>query len=171
MSDPYIGEIRMFGGNFAPEGWQLCNGSSLSISEYGVLFQLIGTTYGGDGQTTFKVPDLRGRWPVHQGSLAGVSTPLGQAAGSESVPLLLSQMPSHTHALKATASAATTANPTGATLAQTTPASLYLDDNPGVSLAGQALGMAGGGQPHENRSPYLAVNFIISLYGIYPSQS
>lgn len=171
MSDPYIGEIRMFGGNFAPVDWHFCDGSTLSISEYQALYALLGTTYGGDGQTSFRLPDLRGRWPVHQGSLAGVSTPLGQAAGSESVTLLLSQMPPHTHALKATASAATTANPAGATLAQTTPASLYLDDNPGVSLAGQALGMAGGGQPHENRSPYLAVNFIISLYGIYPSQS
>lgn len=171
MSDPYIGEIRMFGGNFAPEGWQLCDGSTLAISDYEALYTLLGTTYGGDGQTSFKVPDLRGRWPVHQGSLAGVSTPLGQVAGNESVTLLPTQMPSHTHAFKATASAATTANPAGGTLAQTTPASLYLDDDPGVSLAGQALGITGGGQPHENRSPYLAVNFIISLYGIYPTQS
>lgn len=171
MSDPYIGEIRMFGGNFAPEGWQLCDGSTLAISDYEALYTLLGTTYGGDGQISFKVPDLRGRWPVHQGSLAGVSTPLGQAAGTESVTLLLSQMPPHTHALKATASAATTANPAGATLAQTTPASLYLDDDAGVPMAGQALGIAGGGQPHENRSPYLAVNFIISLYGIYPPRS
>lgn len=169
MSDSYVGEIRMFAGNYAPEGWQFCDGSALPISEYATLFQLLGTTYGGDGYTSFNVPDLRGRWPVHQGSLAGVNTPLGQASGNEGVTLNPAQLPAHNHPLRATATGATGASPAGATLAQSTPTSLYLDDDAGVPLLATALGMTGGSQPHENRSPYLAVNFIISLYGIYPS--
>ncbi|KQR25662.1 phage tail protein [Deinococcus sp. Leaf326] len=169
MSESYIGEIRMFGGNFAPEGWQFCDGRLLSISEYETLFTLLGTTYGGDGQNTFAVPDLRGRWPVHQGTLSGAPMLLGQSGGSESVTLLAQQIPAHTHAFKATASPATTKSAVGGTLAQTTGLSLYLDDTPNVSLSPNTLSPAGGSQPHENRSPYLAVNFIISLYGIYPS--
>jgi microcystin-dependent protein len=169
MSDPYIGEIRMFGGNFAPEGWQLCDGSLLSISDNATLYNLLGTTYGGDGLNTFGVPDLRGRWPVNQGVLSGASMALGQSGGSENVTLNPVQLPAHTHALKATAAPATKAKSAGGTLAQTTATSLYLDDDPNVSLLSSTLGMTGGTQPHENRSPYLPVNFIISLYGIYPS--
>ncbi|KQR07147.1 phage tail protein [Deinococcus sp. Leaf326] len=169
MSESYVGEIRMFGGNYAPEGWQFCDGSLLPISEYDVLFNLIGTTYGGDGQNTFAVPDLRGRWPVHQGTLSGGNMVMGQSGGSESVTLNPQQIPAHTHAFKATASPATTKSSAGGTLAQTTGLSLYLDDTPNVSLLSSALAVTGGSVPHENRSPYLAVNFIISLYGIYPS--
>lgn len=167
MSEPYIGEIRIFAGTYAPADWQLCDGSTLSISEYPALFQLLGTTYGGDGQSTFRVPDLRGRWPIHQGQ----NMSLGQVGGSEGVSLLPPHLPSHTHPLKATATAATTATVSGNTLAQSTPGPLYLDDDASVSLSPMALQMTGGGQSHENRSPYLAVNFIISLSGIYPSQS
>lgn len=171
MSESYVGEIRMFGGNFAPEGWQFCDGSLLPISQYDTLFSLLGTTYGGDGQNTFGVPDLRGRWPVHQGTLSGGTIVMGQSGGSESVTLNSLQVPVHSHAFKATASPATTRNAAGGTLAQTTGLSLYLDDTPNVSLSPNALSPTGGSQPHENRSPYLAVNFIISLYGIYPSRA
>ncbi|WP_288431897.1 tail fiber protein [uncultured Deinococcus sp.] len=170
MSDSYVGEIRMFGGNFAPVDWHFCDGSTLSISEYQALYALLGTTYGGDGQTSFRLPDLRGRWPVHQGTLSGTTVIMGQVGGSASVTLQTQELPAHTHTLRATASAATTTNPAGRTLAQTTATSLYLDDDPSSALVPTALGIAGGGQPHENRSPYLAVNFIISLYGIYPNR-
>lgn len=168
MSQPYIGEVKMFGGNFAPAGWMFCEGQLLPISENDALFNLLGTTYGGDGQSTFALPDLRGRLPVHQGN----TFVLGQAGGTEEVTLTVQQIPVHSHAMVASSNNATTANASGSVLAQTPTHTPYIS---GVSvntpLAAQAVGPAGGSQPHTNLQPYLCINFIISLYGIFPSQS
>jgi microcystin-dependent protein len=161
MSDAYVGEIRIFAGNYAPDGWAFCNGQQLDISQYSTLFNLIGTTYGGNGQTTFNLPDLQGRAVVHQGS----NYVMGQQAGVENVTVALTQLPSHGHAFQATNTAGTTAaaTPTGE--------SIYNNSSTGVTaLASQAVGSSGGSQPHANRQPYLGINYIISLFGIYPSQ-
>ena len=166
MAQPYVGEIRMFGGNFAPAGWMFCEGTLLPISENETLFQLIGTTYGGDGQSTFALPDLRGRIPLHQGN----GTILAEAAGVESVTLTVNQIPSHSHPEQASPSAvALQTNPQGNVLAQATQATIYIDDVPNVSLAATTIAPVGGSQPHDNFQPYLCVNFIISLFGIFPS--
>jgi len=175
MSNNFVGEIRMFGGNFAPNGWATCDGQLLAISENETLFQLIGTTYGGDGQNTFALPDLRGRVPIHQGTGPdGTSFVVGQNAGVELVTLSANQIPSHTHLLAATSSGQQEA-PSSSTLpASTVPA---IDDVYGpagtspTQLASGTICLAGGSQPHENRQPYLGVNFIISLFGIFPSQN
>ena len=171
MSQPYIGEIRMFGGNFAPLGWMFCDGSLLPISENETLFNLIGTTYGGDGQSTFALPDMRGRIPIHQG--AGYT--LAEAVGTETVTLSLNQLPNHAHILNASANAASSAGTpadmtanTGTTLLYATPDA---QTGPDVIMNPQAIGAVGGNQPHNNLAPYLCVSFIISLYGIYPSQN
>lgn len=169
MSNPYVGEIRLFGGNFAPQGWAFCDGQLLPIAEYDTLFNLIGTTYGGDGQTTFALPDLRGRVPVHQGS-GGV---MGQPSGAESVTLTVGNLPRHTHPLVGTAAAATASDPAGmvpAAMAETTTFA-YGTDAPATTLAPGVIGLVGGSQPHDNMQPYLAVSLIIALYGIYPSQA
>jgi microcystin-dependent protein len=168
MSDPYVGEIRIFGGNFAPVGWALCNGQLLSISEYEALFQLIGTTYGGDGVTTFALPNLQGRVPVHQGN----GYPLGQAAGVESVTLVTAQMPQHSHLWTATSTDAEGAAPQGAQLAAGSGFAVYGAANPGkaVTMAASTLGPAGGSEPHDNMAPFLCMSFIIALQGIYPQQ-
>ncbi|KQW46369.1 MULTISPECIES: phage tail protein [unclassified Roseateles] len=170
MSTPYVGEIRLFAGNFEPVGWMFCHGQLLPIAENDVLFTLIGTTYGGDGQTTFALPDLRGRVPVHQGQGPGTSSRmLGEVGGVETVTLLASQMPAHTHALHANAAVATGTAPGGALLAATSVASY--DTGPGATaMAASAVGSAGGNQPHQNMAPTVALNYIISLYGIFPSQ-
>ncbi|PZD94522.1 phage tail protein [Paenibacillus sambharensis] len=170
---PYVGEIRMFAGNFAPDGWMFCEGQELSIAEYETLFMLIGTTYGGDGQTTFVLPDLRGRIPVHMGNAVwGETYPLGAKGGQEEVTLTVGQMPAHSHRLLARREQGNTSNPEGAVPAMSTLASYTA---PGQPAAGQmhaaAAGPVGGNQPHTNMMPYLCVNFIISLYGIYPSQT
>jgi len=171
MSTPYVGEIRLFAGNFAPQGWMLCQGQTLSIANNDVLFQLIGTTYGGDGQTTFSLPDLRGRVPVHQGQGPGTSPrTLGEVGGSETVTLLASQMPAHTHALHASTALATGTAPGGALLAATSVAS-YDPGAAATAMAASAVGLAGGNQPHENMAPTLTLNYIISLFGIFPSQA
>lgn len=178
MSQPYIGEIRMFsfGTRGAPTGWQACDGSLLPISEYDALFALIGTTYGGDGQTTFAVPDLRGRLPIHQGQGAGLSNyVIGQRAGTETVTLTQTQMPAHTHTLVATTGLATSLTP-GNTLL---PAALdsenfYMSDISGgtaVPMSAQSTTLAGGNQPHENCMPTLTVQFCIATFGIFPSQA
>jgi microcystin-dependent protein len=169
MAQPYVGEIRMFGGNFAPAGWFFCEGQLLPISEYETLFNLIGTTYGGDGQSTFALPDLRGRIPLHQGN----GFTLAQTGGVETVTLTVSQTPAHSHALLATGNAATGASPAGTVLATAAAATItpYGSDNPIGSLSAQALSSVGGSQPHENMQPYLCVDFIISLFGIFPSPS
>ena len=173
MAQPYVGEIRMFGGNFAPAGWMFCDGTQLAISQNDTLFQLIGTTYGGDGQSTFNLPDLRGRVPVHQGTNPGTGTnfTLGEQAGVESVTLTAQQMPQHGHTFQATTAIGTQANPGGNLLANSQGPQPYIQENPDGSLNAQALTLVGGNQPHENLQPFLGINFIISLFGIFPSQT
>ena len=171
MSNPYIGEIRMFGGNFAPAGWMFCEGQLLPIAENDALFTLIGTTFGGDGQETFALPDLRGRIPIHQGTGPGGSQrALGEALGTEWVTLSKAQMPVHQHPLAASNTAAL-GDPGGNLLGNTGAQFLYVDEDPGVTLSSGALVPRGGSQPHTNVMPFLCVSFIISLFGIFPSQS
>ncbi len=171
MSNPYVGEIRMFGGNFAPEGWVLCQGQLLSIADYDTLFDLIGTTYGGDGVNTFALPNLAGRFPVHQGTLAGGSAyVIGATGGAESVTLVSTQLPVHTHSVAASSAAATATAPDGAVWANSGDGQ-YSSGAPNASMSNAALAPAGGNQAHENRPPYLAVNFIIALQGIFPSRN
>lgn len=172
MSNPYVGEIRLFAGNFAPAGWALCQGQLLSIAENDVLFALIGTTYGGDGQATFGLPDLRGRVPVHQGTGPGLSTRvIGQLGGSETVTLTAGQLPAHSHTLSATTAAASSAaGPSGSLLA-TSSVALYGTGAAASPMAGAAITASGGNQPHENMAPFLGLNYIISLFGIFPSQA
>jgi microcystin-dependent protein len=166
MANPYIGEIRMFAGNFPPLGWEWCNGQLVPISENDALFQLIGTTYGGDGQTTFALPNLQGRLPLHQGS----THILGEAGGVESVTLATSQIPNHTHPLAAS-TAAGGPNPQGAVPATSVAVDVYRESSASSALAASSVGPAGGSQPHENLQPYLCVSFIISMFGIFPTQS
>lgn len=175
MSEPYIGEIRLFAGNFAPVNWAFCNGQAMAISENEALFTLIGTTYGGDGEQTFNLPDLRGRAPIHQGTRPGGSTyVMGQTAGSETVTLAANQYPQHSHTLGATSAKANSASPSGARPAA---------DSAGITgeystaaanttmNAGMVQSNGGGAQPHENLMPLLVINFIIALFGIFPSQN
>ena len=161
----------MFGGNFAPAGWMLCQGQSLPISENEVLFQLIGTTYGGDGQETFNLPDLQGRTPVHQGTLAGVTYQIGEKGGAETVTLTTSLIPSHTHPLQGNNGPATQAGPQGNVMAEQIALSEYQSVNAAAAMAPQSIGSIGGSQPHDNMQPYLCINYIISLFGIFPTQN
>lgn len=174
MGDQFIGEIRMFVGNFAPVGWALCDGQLLSIASNTALFSIIGTTYGGDGQTTFALPDLRGRFPMHPGMGPGLSNrSLGQRGGQESVTLTANHMPVHTHAANASSSDADQVTPSGNVWAAE-PAgatALYHNGAPDTSMNPQAIDVAGGDQPHDNMSPFLCVNFIIALQGLYPPRS
>lgn len=167
MAQPYVGEIRMFAGNFAPAGWQFCEGQLLPISENDALFQLIGTTYGGDGQSTFALPDLRGRIPVHQGN----GFLLAETGGAEEITLTVSQIAAHSHPLLASAGPAGANTPVGNLPGETTTINLYLEDVTNVNLSPSAVNPTGGSQPHTNFQPYLCVDFIISLFGIYPSQT
>lgn len=173
MAQPYVGEIRMFAGNFAPSGWQFCDGALLPIAENDTLFTLIGTTYGGDGESTFQLPDLRGRLPMHQGANPATLTSyvLGQQGGVETVTLTVQQMPNHSHTLTATTATGTQKNPGGNVLANSQGAQPYIEESADAALHTQALAPAGGNQPHENRQPYLGLNFIISLFGIFPTQT
>ncbi len=169
MSNPFVGEIRMFGGNFAPQGWAFCSGQLMAIAQNDTLFTLIGTTYGGDGQNTFALPDLRGRVPIHQGS----GFVIGQLAGSESVTLTSNQLPPHVHTVNVGGSASTN-SPANARLASTAAGSeIYAPPGgPIVPAAPQEIPATGGGsQPHDNMMPFLTVSFIISLFGIFPSQN
>jgi microcystin-dependent protein len=161
----------MFGGNFAPQGWAFCNGQILPISENDTLFNLIGTTYGGDGQETFALPNLQGRTPVHLGTLNGVTYQIGETGGVESVTLTPNQMPAHTHAFVASTAAGTTSQPSGQVLGALGAVSVFRPGAPGVPMNVSALAQTGGSQPHENMQPYLCINYIISLFGIYPSQN
>jgi microcystin-dependent protein len=170
MAQPYVGEIRLFAGNFAPAGWALCNGALIPISENETLFNLIGTTYGGDGQETFAVPDLQGRVPLHQGRGSGATYPVGEAGGVEEVTLTLQQIPQHRHDLLASGGPGTTDRPGGSVLATPPMVRPYVADTPDTTMA-TVVGSAGGSQPHENRQPFLAINYIISLFGLFPSQS
>lgn len=168
MSSPFVGEIRMFGGNFAPAGWAFCNGALLPISENDVLFNLIGTTYGGDGQQTFALPNLQSRVPMH----VGPGFALGQTGGAESVTLTTNQIPSHSHVPQANNNPGTSTSPQNSvwsTGAQSI--NNYINAAPSVAMATGALGNTGGSQPHDNMMPFLCVNFILSLFGIFPSQS
>ena len=159
--------MRFFAGNFVPVGWMLCEGQLLPISEYETLFQLIGTTYGGDGQQTFALPDLRGRLPLHFGG--GFS--LAETGGAEEITLTTAQIPAHGHPLTGASGLAADANPANGLLAEARSLTPYLDDTPAVALAPGSITSIGGSQPHDNMMPYLCVNFIISLFGIFPSPS
>ena len=171
MSSPYVGEIRMFAGNFAPVGWMLCQGQTLPISQYTTLFQLIGTTYGGDGVSTFNLPNLSSRVPMHQGTGPfGNSYVLGQMAGEESVTLITQQIPSHTHTMLCTASSSNSPAPAGA-FCGATGSSAYAAAAPNASMNVASVSSTGNNQPHDNVMPYLAINFIISLFGVFPSQT
>jgi microcystin-dependent protein len=168
VADPYVGEIRMFGGNFAPAGWAFCNGQLLAISEYETLFNLIGTTYGGDGQSTFALPNLPGRVPVHQGSNFTLAT----LAGAESVTLNANQMPLHSHAFEGSTNPGAQTNPVGNAVATIVAGSAYIDGAATTALAsGSITSSAGDNQPHTNMQPFLCISFIISLFGIYPTQN
>jgi microcystin-dependent protein len=167
MAQPYIGEIRMFAGNFAPAGWMFCEGQLLPISENDALFTLIGTTYGGDGQETFGLPDLRGRLPIHMGD----GFLLAETGGAEEVTLTVSQLPAHSHPLLGTASIANDANPGGNVAAQTNTFDAYQSSPPNTPMAPQSISPVGGSQPHTNFQPYLCINFIISLFGIFPPRN
>lgn len=169
MAQPYVGEIRMFAGNFAPAGWSFCEGQLLPISENETLFQLIGTTYGGDGESTFALPDLRGRLPVHQGNAIDASYVIGETGGAEMVTLTVNQIPSHTHQMLATASTGTQASGAGAIPASGSGVSIYRPAPANQAMAADAIQPVGGSQPHENMHPYLCVSYIISLFGIFPS--
>jgi len=171
MSSPFVGEIRLFAGNFPPNGWAFCDGQVVSIAELETLFNLIGTTYGGDGQSTFALPDLRGRVPVHQGAGSGSNYVIGQSGGVETVAITQQQLPSHSHPLNATSvPASATAGPTGM-LAASPSLNFYGTAVPTQPMAAGAVTAIGAGLPHDNLAPFLAVNFIISLFGIFPSQS
>ena len=173
MGTPFVGEIRIFAGNFAPSGWAFCDGQLLAISENETLFNLIGTTYGGDGQSTFQLPDLRGRVPVHQGTnpRSGTSYIIGQSDGDETVTLTTQQMPAHSHSFNATTAIGTQSNPGNAIMANSQGLQPYIEESPSGNLNPQTLTPSGQNQPHDNRQPLLGINFIISLFGIFPSPS
>ncbi len=165
MAQPYVGEIRMFGGNFPPAGWMFCDGQLLPISEYETLFNLIGTTYGGDGQSSFGLPDLRGRIPIHQGN----GFTLAETGGVEQVTLTGNQIPGHNHSVLASADSGNSSE-SGTYLAAGQERLVYTSTvSPTAAAAPQAVANAGGGQPHDNMQPYLCVDYIISLFGIFPS--
>jgi len=169
MSMAYIGEIRLFGGNFAPTGWATCDGQLLSIADNVNLFTLIGTTYGGDGQSTFALPDLRSRVPVHQGTGTGLSNrSLAETGGEEAGTLTVGRMPAHPHAARASSAGGGSTDPAGKVWAQWS-ANQYSDQPANSVMSSAAAGVTGGSQPHDNMVPFLAVNFIICLFGIFPS--
>ncbi len=166
MAQPYVGEIRIFAGNFAPAGWMFCEGQLLPISENETLFQLIGTTYGGDGQSTFALPDLRGRLPVHQGN----GFILAETGGAEEITLTVNQIPAHSHPFIASSAAGSSSNADNNMLA-TSVGNLYFSQpasSPGT-MSASMVSPVGGSQPHSNFQPYLCLNYIISLFGIFPS--
>ncbi|MBC3873665.1 phage tail protein [Undibacterium flavidum] len=175
MSQPYVGEIRLFGGNFAPAGWMFCEGQLLPISENETLFNLIGTTYGGDGESTFALPDMRGRLPIHFGS----GYVLAETGGAEEITLTVNQIPNHTHTLtgKAATGAAPQGNATHQTPVANMPASGSIkafataSPSPTVLMNAAAIDSTGGSQPHTNMMPYVCISFIISLFGVFPSQN
>jgi microcystin-dependent protein len=171
MSQPYIGEIRMFAGNYEPDGWRFCNGQTLPISENDALFVLLGTTYGGDGEETFALPNLQGRIPVHQRVDLSGNTQyiIGESGGVESVTLTVNQIPNHSHPAIGAAVTGDQTSLNGAVPANSVTITPYLNIPPDASFNAAAISPAGGSQPHENMQPFLCVNFIISLFGIFPS--
>jgi microcystin-dependent protein len=165
MAQPFVGEIRMFAGNFPPVGWMFCEGQLLPISENETLFQLIGTTYGGDGESTFGLPDLRGRIPIHQGN----GFVLAETGGAEEITLTIQQIPAHSHAYLASLNGGTTTNAQANVNCSSPSINLYIEGTgPDQSLAATTVGPVGGSQPHTNFQPYLCVDFIISLFGLFP---
>lgn len=172
MSEPFIAEIRIFAGNFAPRGWAFCNGQLLPISQNTALFSLIGTTYGGDGRTTTALPNLQGRAPMHPGRGPGLtSRRLGERGGVETVTLSDAQMPQHAHSMTVSGDPAETKAAAGNALARTVNGSIYHSSSNLVNLAPEAVQATGGSQAHNNMQPFLAINFIIALIGLYPSRS
>ena len=172
MSNPYIGEIRMFGGNFAPSGWAFCAGQLMPIAENDALFTLIGTTYGGDGEQTFGIPDLQSRVPIHMGQGPGISQnyQIGATGGVETVTLTVQQIPIHTHPLLASKTVATQETPPGNLTGQGE-IPLYVDESPFFPMNPAAISPVGGSQPHDNIQPYLSFCYIISLFGVFPQQN
>ena len=171
MPEPYVGEIRMFAGNFAPNGWMFCEGQPLAIAENEVLFQLIGTTYGGDGEETFNLPNLASRVPVHMGTGPdGTTYQIGEMAGTEQETLTVQQIPSHTHPWLGSTANAASPDPNGAVPA-VAQGDVYTTSFSATNMSPNAIGPAGGSQPHENTQPFLCINFIISLFGRFPSQT
>ena len=173
---PFVGEIRLFAGNFAPAGWAFCNGQLLPISENDTLFVLLGTTYGGDGQETFALPNLQSRVPIHMGmGPGGTSYQMGEVAGAESVTLTTQQIPSHTHQAVGTSNGGALLSPQNgvAAMAASVQAGMlaYNPPPPGVSMVASEITPVGGSQPHDNMQPFLCINYIISLYGVFPSQT
>jgi microcystin-dependent protein len=171
MGEPFVGEIRMFAGNFAPAGWAFCQGQLIPISQNDTLFTLIGTTYGGDGQETFALPDLQGRAPIHQGTLSGNTFQIGEQAGVESVTLAIGQIPQHNHAFLASTNNGSQPQPQGAVVAKVASGFVYSAFDPGVAMNGSSVQPIGGSQPHENMMPFLVINFILSLFGVFPTQN
>ena len=171
--DPVLGEVRMFAGNYAPQGWLFCNGQVLQIAEYDALYSLIGNTYGGDGMSTFALPDLRGRTPIHQGNGPGLSNRvLGQSLGRETVTLTTAQLPQHPHPVHAVSEAGDTTDPTDAIWAAASTQELqYTTNNPNASMDPNCTTPAGQGLPHDNMMPFQAVSFIIATEGVYPSHN
>jgi microcystin-dependent protein len=167
MSSPFIGEIRMFAGNFAPAGWSFCNGAIIPIDQNDALFNLIGTTYGGDGQTTFALPDLQSRVPVH----VGPGFALAQAGGAETVTLTTSQIPAHPHVPQCNSGTGNQQGPGNGVWASPTTGAIYSSTAPSLAMDPAAVGATGGSQPHDNMIPFLVINFILSLFGIFPSQT
>lgn len=170
MSQPFIGEIRMFGGNFAPVGWAFCNGAIMPIDQNDALFNLIGTTYGGDGQTTFALPNLQSRVPVH----VGQGFALGQSGGAEAVTLTVSQIPAHSHVPQANTNTVSNTNapsPSNNFWAGDSALTPYSSSAPSAAMNPAACGLTGGSQPHDNMVPFLVINFILSLFGVFPSQT
>jgi microcystin-dependent protein len=173
MANPYIGEIRMVGFNFAPVGWALCNGAIMAIAQNGPLYALLGTTYGGDGRQTFGLPDLQGRVPMHQGQNVGTYHVLGERDGTETVTLTTNQIPIHNHPPQADSADGNSSDPTGHIWAQSQASRQYVAAAPNSANApmhGAILSNIGGGQPHDNMVPFQAINFVICLAGIYPTQ-
>jgi microcystin-dependent protein len=172
MAQPYIGEIRMFAGNFPPVGWMFCDGQQMPISENDALFTLIGTTYGGDGQETFNLPNLQSRVPIHFGTGPdGVNYQLAEASGTESVTLTTQQIPIHTHAALVSGSIGNNNSPNGNLPSQSVSVKIHIADSPNQPMNATSVGPQGGSQPHENCQPFLCINYIISLFGLFPSPS
>jgi microcystin-dependent protein len=172
MAQPYVGEIRMFAGNFPPNGWMFCEGQTLPISENDVLFQLIGTTYGGDGEETFNLPNLASRVPMHMGTGPdGTTYQIGEMAGTEQETLTIQQIPNHTHAFTGSSANGSQANPSANIMATMTSVTPYAEDFVAANFAPNTISPTGGSQPHENTQPFLCINFIISLFGVFPSQT
>jgi len=172
MSEPFLAEVRIMGFNFAPRGWAFCDGQILPINQNQSLYSLLGTTYGGDGRTSFALPDFRGRTPIHVGSNGGPNHPQGQKSGEETHTLSAAEMPQHKHALNASTNNATAEDPSGQTWSRSAER-IYASYSPanGTAMSSTVISNAGGGQAHENMQPYLVINYCIALRGLFPSRN